>query len=52
MSIGFDERDRDSVLRDLDRCDEEVRRLAVERIEAVAKSRLEAWKPVVIYLSR
>ena len=42
MSIRFDERDRDSVLRDLDSSDEEVRRLAVERIEAVAKSLLEA----------
>ena len=34
MSIRFDERDRDSVLRDVDSSDEEVRRLAVERIEA------------------
>ncbi len=42
MRIRFDERDRDSVLRDLDSSDEEVHRLAVERIEAVAKSLLEA----------
>ncbi|MDH3211703.1 MAG: HEAT repeat domain-containing protein [Myxococcales bacterium] len=35
MSIRFDERDRESVLRDLKSSDEEVRRLAVERIEVV-----------------
>jgi len=34
--MNFDERDRDSVLRDLDSSDEEVRRLAVERVEALS----------------
>lgn len=34
----FDERDRESVLRDLESLDEEVRRLAVERIEALSAS--------------
>jgi HEAT repeat protein len=34
----FDERDRESVLRDLENQDEEVRRLAVERIEALSAS--------------
>jgi HEAT repeat protein len=32
----FDERDRESVLRDLESMDEEVRRLAVERVEALS----------------
>ena len=45
MSMGFDERDRDSVLRDLDSSDEEVRRLAVERIEAVG---MEETIPLLI----
>jgi HEAT repeat protein len=35
MILRFDERDRESVLRDLESSDEEVRRLAVERIEAI-----------------
>ena len=34
----FDERDRESVLRDLESPDEEVRRLAVERVEALSSS--------------
>ncbi|MEM7408969.1 MAG: HEAT repeat domain-containing protein [Myxococcota bacterium] len=34
--ISYDERDRESVLRDLESPDDEVRRLAVERIEALS----------------
>lgn len=34
--MNFDERDRESVLRDLDSSDEEVRRLAVERVEMLS----------------
>jgi HEAT repeat protein len=34
--MHFDERDRESVLRDLDSSDEEVRRLAVERVEVLS----------------
>ena len=36
----FDERDRQSVLRDLESPDEEVRRLAVERVEALEDSEM------------
>jgi HEAT repeat protein len=36
MSIDFDDRDRESVIRDLESSDEEVRRLAVERTGALA----------------
>jgi HEAT repeat protein len=32
MNVTFDDRDRESVVRDLANCDEDVRRLAVERI--------------------
>ncbi len=40
MNLGFDERDRESVLRDLVSQDEEVRRLAVERADALASEEL------------
>jgi HEAT repeat protein len=36
MSIDFDDRDRESVIRDLESSDEEVRRLAAERAGALA----------------
>ncbi len=35
MSVTFDDRDRESVVRDLADCDEDVRRLAVERVGAL-----------------
>ena len=35
MKSGFDDRDRESVERDLENPDEEVRRLAVERVDAL-----------------
>jgi HEAT repeat protein len=38
MTLPFDERDRQSVLRDLESPDEEVRRLAVERVEALPRA--------------
>lgn len=36
--VGFDDRDRKSVSRDLESSDEEVRRLAVERVEALSSA--------------
>jgi HEAT repeat protein len=45
VTLGFDERDRASVMRDLASPDEDVRRLAVERAEALS---LEASLPLLV----